>query len=103
MVIKKVQTALLFTNDEPTKVGLTNEQTGNNISIDSGGHGVKKVEKNSTSSQTFVEQTLNVKEKYNVSNEAYQEMAMINSKMPCLTTLQNEEEEEKKKNSQSFW
>ena len=54
------------------------------------GHTVT-VEQNSpktlSSSRSFVDQTLYVKEKYNLSNEAYHEMAMINAGMPRLNAL----------------
>ena len=92
-VAKKVQTALLFTNDEhlrPTKLELTNEQTGDIVSIDSGGKIVKVTEQNSpkmSTSQSIIGQTLYVKERFNLSNEAYHEMAMVNTGMPRLNTL----------------
>lgn len=93
-VAKKVQTALLFTNDEhlkTKKLELENEQTGEIISIDSCGQKVQVVKPNSIatsiSSHSVVDQTLYVKEKYNVSNEAYHEMAMINTGMPRLNEL----------------
>ena len=93
-VVKKVQTALLFTNDEhlkTKKLELENEQTGEIISIDSCGQQVQVVKPNSTatsiSSHSVVDQTLYVKEKYNVLNEAYHEMAMVNTGMPRLNEL----------------
>ena len=93
-VAKKVQTALLFTNDEhlkPTKLEFKNEQTGDTVSINSNGQIVKTIEQDSqaaaTSGQAVVDQTLYVKEKFNVSNEAYHEMAMVNTGMPRLNSL----------------
>ena len=92
-VAKKVQTALLFTNDEhlrPTKLELTNEQTGDIVSIDSSGQIVKIAEQTlpkASTSQSVVDQTLYVKERFNLSNEAYHEMAMVNTGIPRLNAL----------------
>ena len=91
---EKVQTALLFTNDEhlkPIKLEFKNEQTGDTVSINSNDQIVKTIEQDSqvaaTSSKAVVDQTLYVREKFNVSNETYHEMAMVNTGMPRLNSL----------------
>ena len=94
-VAKKVETALLFTDDEhlnPTKIEFKNEQTRNIFTVNSSGQIVKQIEHNSqkastSTSQSVVDQTLYVKERFNVSNEAYHEMAMVNFEMPRLNSL----------------
>ena len=92
---KIVETALLFTDDEhlkPTKIEFKNEQTGNIFTVNSSGQIVKQIEHNSqrastSTSQSVVDQTLYFKERFNVSNEAYHEMPMVNVEMPRLNLL----------------
>lgn len=92
-VAQKVQTALSFTSNEhlkSTKLELTNEQTGDTVSIDSDGQMVKVAEQNSSkpsTNQSIVDQTSYVKERIYLSNEAYHEMAMVNTRMPRLNVL----------------
>ena len=91
-VANKVQAAVSFANDEhfkATKIELTNEQTGD-IKYTSGQMlTVKQVspEASSSSSSNVVDQTLYVKEKFNVFHEAYHEMARVNPEMPRLSKL----------------
>ena len=94
-IAKDVQTALLFTQDEnfkPTRVELMNKETGKVMCIDENGQ-IKKKENamlsDSDCNDKLIDQTLLVKERFNLSNKAYHEISMINSGLPRLRTLQN--------------
>ena len=92
-ITKDIQTALLFAQDEnfrPTKVEVLNEETGKIMCIDQDGQ-VKEKENTlpKDCSNKVIDQTLHVKEKFNISNKAYHEISMINSGLPRLRTLQN--------------
>jgi len=90
-VADKVQAAVSFSEDDylkPSKVELTNEQTGDTFSIDSSGQ-ISKIQQISSEpiASNVMDQTLFVKEKFNVSHEAYHEMARVNPTMPWLNKL----------------
>ena len=92
-VANKVQAAVSFAKDDhlkATKIELTNEQTGDVVSVNTSGQiaTVKQIlPKDPSSSSNIIDQTLYVKEKYNVSNEAYHEMARVHPEMPRLNKL----------------
>ena len=80
-VANKVQAAISFAKDDhlkATKIELTNEQTGDIVSVNTSGQiaMVKQIlPDDPSSSSNIIDQTLYVKEKFNVSNEAYHKMA----------------------------
>lgn len=87
---------LSFTQDEnfkPINIELRNEESGKVICINQDGHVKEKKETLSTldssSSSNAVGQTLHVKEKFNISNQAYHEIWMVYSGLPRLRSLQN--------------
>lgn len=89
-VANKVQAAVSFTKDDQfkaTKIELTNEQTGDIVAIDASGKTVTLKQASSESSSNVVDQSLYVKEKFNISHEAYHEMARVNPEMPRLGKL----------------
>ena len=93
-VANKVQAAVSFAKDEhfkATKVELTNQQTGDIVAIDASGKTVTVKQATSEGSQSsssnVVDQTLYVKERFNVSHEAYHEMARVIPEMPRLSKL----------------
>ena len=91
-IAKNVQTALLFTQDEnykPTNIELMNEETGKVMCIDQHGEIKEKQPVPSDCSNSVINQTLHVKERFNLSNKAYHEISMINSGLPRLHSLQN--------------
>ena len=85
--------ALCFTEDEnfkPVRVEILNKSTGNKIvCIDHDGE--LKVTKDNkqccNTNETVVDQALYIKDKFNISNQAYHEMAMVNKELPRSCTL----------------
>ena len=57
--------------------------------IDQNGQVKEKNTLSLDSSRNTVDQTLYVKEKFNISNKAYHKISMINSRLPRLCSLQN--------------
>ena len=92
-VANKVQAAISFAKDDhlkATKIELTNEQTGDIVSVNTSEQiaMVKQIlPDDPSSSSNIIDQTLYVKEKFNVFNEAYHEMARVNPEMPRLNKL----------------
>ena len=92
-VAQNVNTALLFTEDEDfkaTEVELTSKSTHDKIvCIEQDGQlklATKDTSDEPCSSET-IEQILYIKEKFNTSNQAYHEIAMINKELPHLCTV----------------
>ena len=89
-----MQAAASFAKDEhfkATKIKLINEQIVDIVALDASGKTVtvKQVssEGSPSSSSNVADQTLYVKEKFNISHKAYHEMARVNPKMPRLGKL----------------
>ena len=64
----------------PVRVEMINKDTKEHIHIKCRGE-------DSTADKALVEKTLNVKEHFNISNFAYNELAQINPKLPCQSSL----------------
>jgi len=90
-IVRDVKTALSFTENEkftPTRVELTHKDTGEVLSV--GPDGSTKIEKRANSkpsSDDQVDKTLYVKDKFNISNHTYHELAMINKELPRTSVL----------------
>ena len=87
--VQNVKTALLFTENEDfrtTRVELTNKNTLEKmVCVDHNGElklATKEMLEEQGSSETVVDQTLYIKERFNMSNQAYHEMAMVNKELP---------------------
>ena len=91
-IVRDVQTALSFTENKdftPTRVELPHKDTGEVFSI--GQDGSTKIEKRTNSkpsSDDQVDKTFYVKDNFNISNQTYHELAMINKELPrsCVLT-----------------
>ena len=85
LVANKVQAEVLFAKDDhfkATKIELTNEQTGDIVATDASGKTVTVKQVSSKGSSNDADQSLRVKEKFNISHEAHHEMARVNPEMP---------------------
>ena len=90
---QNINTALSFTENEifkPVRVEILNKSTGN-IIICNNDDGKLKVTKDNKqcfhTNETIVDQTLYIKDKFNISNQAYHEMSMVNKELPRSCTL----------------
>lgn len=88
-VAQNVKTALLFTEHEDfktTQVELTNKSTQEKVvCVQHDGElklATKEMLEEQGSSEMVVNQTLYIKERFNMSNQAYHEMAMVNKELP---------------------
>ena len=82
-----VVTALSFTEDrnfKPMEIEFLNKSTGERLRVDSDGKAMICQDKQS---DTDIQKILYIKEKYQVSNKAYHELAMINPELPRSCTL----------------
>ena len=82
-IANDVQVALSFMKDENfqhSKVELKNRETGEILSV--GSDGSTTLERAQTPSDNLVEKTLYIKERFNVSNTVYHELAMVNNALP---------------------
>ena len=82
-IANDVQVALSFMKDENfqhSKVELKNRETGEILSV--GSDGSTTLERAQTPSDNLVEKTLYIKERFNMSNIVYHELAMVNNALP---------------------
>ena len=71
------------------RVEMKNTETGEIITVENQGGKpvIKSKEVNKESEDTLLKKTLYIKDKYNISNEAYHELAMINPEIPSSYRL----------------
>lgn len=90
-IARDVQTALSFTENEdftPTRVELMNKDTGEVLSVEQDGRTrVGRGTESETSTENLVDKTLYIKERFNVSNQTYHELAMVNKGLPRTSPL----------------
>lgn len=93
--MQNVSSALMFTENEDfkaTRVELTCKSTQDKILCIEQADGHLKLATKDTlngqcSSETVIDQTLYIKEKFNISNQAYHKMAMVNKELPRSYTI----------------
>ena len=86
-VKQDVKTALSFAETEnfkPISVGLVNKNTQELIHVDCNKVPVPADKKDD---KLVVEKTLYIKDRYNISNVSYHELAMINTDLPRISTI----------------
>lgn len=89
-----VLTAVSFVEDnnfETSQIEFKNKETGEIICVQH--DKAPAIKKEKTPEKGIVEKTLYVKERYNVSNHAYHELAMINSGLPRSYTIMKKAQE----------
>lgn len=83
-IAQDVRSALSFVADdnfEHTKVELRNSESGEVLTVHNDGRTLVQ-KQHSPEPQNLVSKTLYIKERYNLSNTAYHELAMVNSSLP---------------------
>ena len=83
MIATDVSTALKFVEDEcfaVKNVVLSNKETGEIMSVKEGG--VTEIINEKIPEKDTTDRTLYIKDKYNLSNQAYHELAMVNPTLP---------------------
>lgn len=84
-VKQDVKTALSFTETEnfkPLSVGLVNKNTQELIHVD-----CNETPVHTKDDKSVIERTLYIKDRYNISNVSYHELAMINTDLPRISTI----------------
>ena len=79
-----VATALTFVEDtcfKPMEIEFVNKVTGERLCVESNGKSKECKDRQQTDNDT-VEKTMYVKDRYKISNKAYHELSMVNSKLP---------------------
>ena len=90
-IASDVKTALSFTENEdfaPIRVDLVHKDTGDVLSIEQDGSTeIRKATDPECSSDDIVDKTLYIKDRFNVSNQTYHELAMVNKELPRSSAL----------------
>ena len=91
-IANKVSTALKFTDNtffQPVRIDLVNKETDELLSVDKHGSIIHPQKQLSLleNKDSVIEQTLYVKERFNVSDKAYHELSMVNPSLPCWSAL----------------
>ena len=92
---KNAENALSFAENEhftPRHIELENKETGEIMSVHKGGHTITKP-KPANQEENRLDKTLYIKEKLNISNQTYHELAMVNPDLPRGSMLTKRQKE----------
>ena len=94
-VTSDVKAAVASVEAEPfhvTSIELTNKETGDITTVDEHAKAITS-KSNMSAESDIVGKTLYVKERFNISNEAYHELSMVNKDLPRSIKLQKKKDE----------